>query len=315
MFLARCNKSVVILAVILLLIVPSLAISSTCAKADTRMLMFAHLFLNDSEISVNISSSNDTLVNLTGYVIGDLSIDSTTQKILVQLFCDVQGSYECNVTPRSIALSRQVTNQSFNVSLVIPNGTTSLKPIIVNISGRIGPPNTFVIQGTNTVTATIHVNQYYDFSLECNKPKITIQERELGVFQMRITNLGNGQDNILLYVSNNEELYGKKVVCMLSASDIMLIKASEDVVKLSVKLPLTSDLEKMTIHLTAYSYRSLAEQNRSIERNLTLFVTITPDYTLEVALFCCFSIPVIIICFNVFIIILAIITRRKRKRC
>jgi len=310
----RDGLGVLVFAVILLIAIPALVFSSNDAEADTRFITpLEIIYIDDSEIFVDISASNDTIVNLTGYVKCYSTIFGDPYNDIVNLSCSVPGSYHSEVYPNSLVFSRRNTNQSFNVSVVIPRGTTSSISIYLNVSG-IRTENGGNPQNLKNVTATIHVNQYYNFSLVSSKSELTVMEGDQFVFLVKVSNLGNGQDTLRLDIQNRAELEKKGVACMLSATDVILDEGNDSVVKISVTLPYDSDLRRINIHLTAYSFLSLYYYNTSVEQNLTLVVNVKSDYMPEMAIFCCIALPVIIIGSILSVVILAALERRKRKQ-
>lgn len=244
-------------------------------ESDAILQTVATISLDQSSQTAQVAPGQQGIVTFTGTVTVDMTIDSTVQKVLVSL-TGSSGGWATTVTPSTLAFSRQVTSQTFSVSVKVPPGTSYsvTQELIVGGTCRNVPGLAYNVDETK---AMINVKQFYKFSVECSKPFLEVAPGDQFVFQLKIRNMGNYQDTLRI---SQDPITEKKLVdmgwaVMLSQTDIILDEGMDQVVKISVTPPKEWNVWKneiTTIKVKIYSFQALGLGEIPVETTYPMYV-------------------------------------------
>ena len=244
-------------------------------ESDAVLATICTISLDQSQQTAQVAPGQSGIVTFTGTVTTDMTIDSTTQKVLVSLTSSA-GGWATSVTPSTMAFSRQLTSGAFSISVKVPPRTSHTITTTLIVGGTYqnipGLGNTI-----KETTAMINVKQFYKFQVECSKPFLEVDPGDQFVFQLKIRNMGNDQDTIRI---NQDPITEKKLndmgwAVMLSQTDIILDEGTDQVVKISVTPPKEWNVWKneiTTIKVKIYSFQAMSLGEIPVEATYPLYV-------------------------------------------
>ncbi|MFW3147012.1 MAG: choice-of-anchor T family protein, partial [Thermoplasmatota archaeon] len=169
--------------------------------------------LHQSKQTAYVAPGQDGIVTFTGTVTAQVAWSPNIQYLYVDIEA-YAGGWPVSTPPR-LTFSRAQKEQSFTVSVQAPNGASSDDPhgLFVNGTWSYSPG---VMSGEcEGATAIIVVAQYYALDIGADDPIVQCErpgEAELTIF---IENIGNGNDEAGLDVTNFDELLDQGIEAML----------------------------------------------------------------------------------------------------
>lgn len=245
-------------------------------KSDAVLRTICTITLDQSTQTAQVAPGQLGIVTFTGTVTAEMTLDSTTQKVLVALTGSA-GGWATTVTPSTLAFSRTLMSGTFSVSVKVPPGTSYsiTQELIVggtwtNVPGAMG-------SNIPETKAMINVKQFYKFSVECTKPFLEVNPGDQFIFQLKIRNMGNFQDTLRI---SQDPITEKKLVdmgwaVMMSTTDIILEEGTDQVVKISVTPPKEWNVWKneiTTIKVKIYSFQAMGLGEIPVETTYPLYV-------------------------------------------
>ena len=174
------------------------------ANAGVGVTVTTDIIPDSQEVDVSPGSTGAVLFS--GYCNGTSIMGGD---ITVSLMASVTPVGSAAVSPSSFTLTSSHPSQSLSISVVVPLYTPSNEEITVTITGTYGHWT-----GGGSVEssqATITVLQYYRMTNYCETPYKNTTQGENVNYNLKIENLGNGNDTFALSISNLDELESKNV--------------------------------------------------------------------------------------------------------
>jgi hypothetical protein len=220
-----------------------------------------------------VAPGEDGIVTFTGTVVAQIPWDPNVQYLVVTLTADAGGWPVSN--PPALTFSRATKQQPFTLSVQVPIETSKTTQGQLSVSGRWSySPG--ITGGTITpATAIIVVDQYYQFSVGCEKPYVQVQPGSSLGFRLRLINEGNANDRLRVEVQNLKELADKGWTIQLSQDKFAVPEKQEKVLTVSVTTPVKWNVWKNDV--TTIQIRIISAQAEGLGK-----VSDIADYSLYV---------------------------------
>jgi hypothetical protein len=132
------------------------------------------------------------------------------------------------------------------------------------------------IQGTVIPdTAAILVDQYYLFSVGCDKSYVQVSPGDSIGYRLRLINEGNSQDKLKVDIKNLPSLIKQKWTVVLSQDQFIVQEKQESPVTIGVSTPVKNiiwknDVDMVSLRITSTQAESLSQV--SIPSEYTLYI-------------------------------------------
>jgi hypothetical protein len=208
-----------------------------------------------------VAPGQDGIVTFTGTVEAQIPWAPSIQYLVVTLTADAGGWPVSN--PPALTFSRTQNQQSFSLSVQVPIETSKRWSYSPGITGGTIPP----------ATAIIVVDQYYQFSVGCEKPYVQVQPGSSLGFRLRLINEGNANDRLRVEVQNLKELADMGWTLQLSLDKFAVPEKQEKVLTVSVTTPVKwnvwkNDVTTIQIRIISVQAESLGEVSEVADYSL-----------------------------------------------
>jgi hypothetical protein len=145
------------------------------------------------------------IVTFPGFVEARIPAGSAVQDIVVDMTATTTLNWPAPVNPSQVQLSPG-DQAPFSVVVSVPPETSYYVQDTLTVSGRGRAfPGTLSVQ-VNPVQGIIRIDQFYKFSIECDKAYQQVNPTDQLVFSIRIWNYGNGRDTFTIDLPNSNKL-------------------------------------------------------------------------------------------------------------
>jgi len=182
-----------------------------------------------------VAPGQDGIVTFTGTVEAQIPWDPSFQYLVVQLSADAGGWPASN--PPALIFSRQTKMRTFSLSVQVPIETSKKTQGQLSLSGRWSYSPGALGGTIPAATAIIVVEQYYQFSVGCDKPYVQVNPGSSLGFRLRLINEGNANDRLRVEVKNLKELADRGWTIQLSQDKFAVPEKQEKVLTVSVTTP------------------------------------------------------------------------------
>ncbi len=155
-----------------------------------------------------VAPGQDGIVTFTGTVTAQVPYQPDIQYLIVYLECDAGGWPV--TTPPEMMFTNEITEQSFQVQVKVPMGTSSTGNYSLTIGGtwRYSPG---ALGGTiSTISAVIIVDQFYDFDIGCREAVQEAERSETARFLLNVEHVRHRLRFLLISVKQ-----GVQSVCFM----------------------------------------------------------------------------------------------------
>lgn len=194
-----------------------------------------------------VAPGQDGIVQFSGTVSAQIPVDPNFQFLMVYLTADA-GGWPAS-TSGALTFSKQVKVQNFQVVVRVPPETSVTAQGTLTISGRWSYSPGALGGNVQPITAIIVVDQFYQFSVGCDKPYVQVSPGASYGFKIRLTNEGNFNDKLKVDILNLDKLTGKGWTVQLSRDKFELMENTEQVLVVSVTTPLKFTLWKNKVEV------------------------------------------------------------------
>ncbi len=189
----------VVVMITMLLFSGIVVLNNAASPAKAAGAAIVNVKFDESSVVADVSPGSDAIVHLTGTVSCQVPVDANVQSVQVSL--QPECAWPAGVAPSSMTFTSQNMNQpqSFDVSVLCPplESMKSNQPIQLGGDWRNFPGLTGG-SITGKGIATIKVEQYFKFSVQCAKPFVEVGPGTPVTYNVKINNEGNGQDTFSL---------------------------------------------------------------------------------------------------------------------
>ncbi len=201
-----------------------------------------------------VAPGQSGIVTFTGVIsIQNSGLGSTIQTIMVNLAADAQG-WPVSIVPEVMEFQDTNGSQSFAATVSVPPDTPMDKvgTITVSGTGNVQPGvKSFTLSSDS---ASILIKQYYDFEVNCTTPFQEARPGDSTVFKISLTNTGNGDDKVGIYLDNYVEVTGNGLTPIWSTNEVTIGPDLSAMVSLTIEVPSSMTGNKVyNIKLLIYS--------------------------------------------------------------
>lgn len=227
--------------------------------------------------TAQVAPGQDGIVTFTGSVNCQLMVNTGIEQVLVSLTAEAQG-WVTSLTPSTMAFTKQETDIPFTCAVKVPPRTSHQLSGEVTISGRARViPGKPLYTNIDPVKAAIYVKQFYKFQVECSKPFLEISPGDMFSFQLKIRNVGNDQDTIMINLDPKVEkaLIDLGWAIQFSQTQYIIDEGADQVVKISITPAQEWNVWKnkvQTIKLKIFSYQAMSLGEIPVESTYPLYV-------------------------------------------
>ncbi|MFW3146881.1 MAG: choice-of-anchor T family protein [Thermoplasmatota archaeon] len=189
-----------------------------------------------------VAPGQDGIVTFTGTVFAQIPWSPNIQYLQVNLQAEA-GGWPVSVPP-ALTFSRAQKQQSFTVSVQVPPETSKANTGQLSVSGRWSYSPGL---GGGTIpasTAIITIDQYYQFSIGCEKPYQQVTPGSSLGFKIRLMNEGNANDQLRVEVTNQDKLNNDGWTIQLSQNKFQVLEKQEQSLTISVTTPVEWNIWK-----------------------------------------------------------------------
>ncbi|MBN1539944.1 MAG: hypothetical protein JW939_07350 [Candidatus Thermoplasmatota archaeon] len=229
--------------------------------------------ITQPRVTAYVAPGQDGIVTFTGRVEAQIPWDPSVQYLIVTLTADAGGWPASN--PPALIFNKATKNRDFQLSVQVPVETSKKTQQQLSLTGR-WTYSPGITGGTIAAsTAIISVEQYYQFSVGCDKPYVQVNPGSSLGFRLRLINEGNAGDRLRVEVKNLKELADQGWTVQLSQDKFAVPEKSEKVLTVSVTTPVKWHVWKNAV--TTIQLRIVSAQAESLGE-----VSDIADYSLYV---------------------------------
>ncbi|MEA3559248.1 MAG: choice-of-anchor T family protein, partial [Candidatus Thermoplasmatota archaeon] len=216
--------------------------------------------VGDPEITIELSQSKqgayvapgqDGIVTFTGTVYAEIPWAPNVQYLVVNLNAKC-SDFPVSVPP-ALTFSKAQKQQSFQLSIQVPIGTSSMESYTLYVNGTWSYSPGVASGECDGATAVVFVKQYYDLDLGSDDPIVDCERPGDAVFVLQVTNTGNGLDEIGLELDDRDELADASVNVFLNDDSIRLDLGETKDVKIRVEVEDPARMGTFEVDVSAYS--------------------------------------------------------------
>ncbi len=228
----------------------------------------------------DVAPGKSGLVQFSGTVsASQIGPGQQVQQIRVNLDASA-GGWPATISPESIVFDSPGT-QPFSLSVKAPPRTSHRIAQEVIITGTAQE-----LPGLATVTipetkGAVYIQQFYKFSVECEKPYLQVQPGKQVMFSLKINNEGNDADTIKISVDNREELGEIGWTVQLSSQTREVLESESDSLTVQVTTPPRWTLYKnevREVRVKFFSFYAQTNEGLAIEEVFPIFVRMKGTY-------------------------------------
>jgi hypothetical protein len=242
-------------------------------EADAILRPIVTIRVDQKEAHVKVAPGQTGTVTFTGEVTASVPVEVRIQYLVVSLTYTVVGGVAVGTS--QVIFPKGVTTQQISCNVKVPEMTSHQVIGQLTISGtwRYSPGS---IQGPVTPdSASIYVDQYYLFSVGCDKSYVQVSPGDSIGYRLRLINEGNSQDKLKVEVKNLPSLIKQKWTVVLSQDQFVVPEKQEYPVTIGVSTPVKNiiwknDVAMVSLRITSTQAESLSE------------IVIPSDYTLYI---------------------------------
>jgi hypothetical protein len=216
--------------------------------------------ITQPRVTAYVAPGQDGIVTFTGTVEAQIPWDPSFQYLIVQLTADAGGWPASN--PPALIFNRATKQRDFALSVQVPIETSKKTQQQLSLTGRWSYSPGI---GGGTIpasTAIISVEQYYQFSVGCEKPYVQVQPGSSLGFRLRLINEGNSNDRLRVEIKNLKELADQGWTVQLSQDKFAVPEKQEKVLTVSVTTPVKWNVWKNAV--TTVQIRIISAQAESL---------------------------------------------------
>lgn len=242
-------------------------------EADAVLRPVVTLRIEQREQHVQVAPGQTGTVLFSGTVEAQIPWEVRIQYLIVSLTYNAQGWVAVGTS--AVIFSKGQTSQEFTCSVQVPPMTSHMLPGQITVAGqwRYAPGT---IQG-NVIpdTAAILIDQYYLFSVGCDKSYVQVSPGDSIGYRLRLINEGNFQDRLKIEIKNQPSLIKQKWTVVLSQDQFLVQEKQESPVTIGVSTPVKNiiwknDVEMIALRITSTQAESMSQI--SIPAEYTLYV-------------------------------------------
>jgi len=144
--------------------------------------------------------------------------------------------------------------------------TTYLELRATVTDGSSGPPK---VSADGQALGTLNIDQYAYIMFDAETPYERIGPGKESIFQFKVTNIGNGQDDLKFDIVNIEDLE-KDGWTVVRPDDLIIAPGKKETVRLSIRTP--KGIWKDEVHTIQLLARSVRDSKYSEDTFITLWV-------------------------------------------
>mgnify|MGYP006293004425 FL=1 len=182
-----------------------------------------------------VAPGQEGIVTFTGEVTAQIPWSPSIQYCIVYMQANA-GGWVVSLPPPLI-FSKQTRTNNFAMTVQVPPETSYFTQgqLEVTATWRYSPGR---LTGTVPPTsAIIKVNQYYQFSVGCEKPYVEVAPGNSLGFRVSLFNEGNGNDKLRMEITNLKDLADEGWTVQLSQDKFQVPEKQERVLTVSVTTP------------------------------------------------------------------------------
>ena len=200
--------------------------------------------VGSAAITINLAQKKQTayvapgqegIVTFTGEVTAQIPWSPSIQYCIVSMEASA-GGWVVSIPPPLI-FSKQTRTQSFAMTVQVPPETSHFTQGQLEVSGRWTYSPGRLTGTISTTSAIIVVDQYYQFSVGCEKPYVEVAPGNSLGFRVRLINEGNANDKLRMEITNLKELSDEGWTVQLSQDKFQVPEKQERILTVSVTTP------------------------------------------------------------------------------
>ncbi|MBN1389948.1 MAG: hypothetical protein JXA22_04830 [Candidatus Thermoplasmatota archaeon] len=216
--------------------------------------------ITQPRVTAYVAPGQDGIVTFTGKVEAMIPWDPSVQYLIVQLTADAGGWPASN--PPALIFNKATKLRDFTLSVQVPVETSKKTQQSLSLTGRWNYSPGITGGTIAASTAIISVEQYYQFSVGCEKPYVQVSPGSSLGFRLRLINEGNAGDRLRVEVKNLKELADQGWTVQLSQDKFAVPEKQEKVLTVSVTTPVKWNVWKNAV--TTIQLRIISAQAESL---------------------------------------------------
>lgn len=242
-------------------------------EADAILKPVVSIRLLQKSANVQVAPGQIGIVQFTGEIQAEVPYEVRIQYLIVSLTYNAGGWVAVGTS--QVIFAKGTSTQPFNCVVKVPEMTSH------SLTGQLTVAGTWrYAPGTmgSTITpdsAAIYVDQYYLFSVGCDKSYIQVSPGDSIGYRLRLINEGNYQDKLKVDIKNLPSLIKAKWTVVLSQDQFVVPEKQEYPVTIGVSTPVKNIIWKNDVDMVSLRITSTQAESQSQ-------VVIPSEYTLYI---------------------------------
>ena len=203
--------------------------------------------LHQTQQVVQVAPGQPGVLMFTGEIRAQVPWSPRIQYLLVSLTYEASGWATSGTSV--VIFTRADNTMPFTCTVKVPPMTSHQVVGTLNVIGRWNYQPGITGGPVNPVQAIIIVDQFYQFSVGCEKPYLQVSPGDSLGFRMRLINEGNSIDRLRMEITNLAELNQKGWTVQLSQDQFQVPEVQERVVTVSVTTPVKTIIWKNDVDM------------------------------------------------------------------
>ncbi len=186
---------------------------------------------------VDVRPGESGLVTFPGTVSADLAAGGSVQDVVVELYGSTDQGWPVTISPAQMVLQPGTEEVPFAATVSVTPETSSYVTGILTIGGTAMAFPGALRYAIQSIEGTILIEQYYRFSVGCDRPYQDCSPDSEVCYNFSIYNEGNGNDSYEIQVTNLEYLTQNSFSVALESSTIAIPEKNNDQISILVRTP------------------------------------------------------------------------------
>lgn len=252
------------------LMLTSMIVIVTPQPAEAGLLTIVQADINEGYLEVDVSPGSTGSVTFTGTI--EVTNYNSATPLIVSLMATI-GLGTATVAPPSMVFQGGKTSDNFQIVCVIPL-LSPFQPTTITVSGTWQQGG--IVNNIQPATATLMISQFQRMTVFSELPVIQVGPGRQAVFNLRIENTGNFEDEVRIEVPNIDDLSDKGFIIPLLPKSQVLV-GEPKIFTLPVTLPhdwvlWTDHPETIWIKVTSTSDETYSEEYPLIIRVRGIYI-------------------------------------------
>jgi hypothetical protein len=191
--------------------------------------------------TADVAPGDSGLVSFPGTVSADLAAGGTVQDVVVTLEVSTDLGWPATIEPEIVTLTPGTEEAAFLATVSVPSETLWNTTGVLTVSGTAMAYPGALRYNIQSITGTIKINQYYQFSVGCNDPFKECCPNSDICYNITLYNGGNGNTLFSVEITNHEYLVRETFTVNIGSSTLEVQAKSYEIVPIIVGTPYSED--------------------------------------------------------------------------